>query len=107
MAFATFVFFQAFNLLNVRHDTRSVFSRDTLRQPLRPSSPPAPSSRCSSCVVEIDAAARLLHHHRPDRGQWLTCAAVGSTILCAGELVKFVLRTRDRNRRRAADGVLS
>ena len=30
MAFVTFVFFQAFNLLNVRHDTRSIFSRETL-----------------------------------------------------------------------------
>ena len=30
MAFVTFVFFQVFNLLNVRHDTRSVFSRETL-----------------------------------------------------------------------------
>ncbi len=30
MAFVTFVFFQAFNLLNVRNDLRSVFSRETL-----------------------------------------------------------------------------
>jgi P-type Ca2+ transporter type 2C len=30
MAFTTFVFYHSFNLLNVRHDTRSVFSRETL-----------------------------------------------------------------------------
>jgi Ca2+-transporting ATPase len=30
MAFVTFVFFQAFNLLNVRDDRRSVFNRETL-----------------------------------------------------------------------------
>ena len=30
MAFVTFVFFQVFNLLNVRNDLRSVFSRETL-----------------------------------------------------------------------------
>jgi P-type Ca2+ transporter type 2C len=30
MAFVTFVFFQVFNLLNVRHDIRSIFSRETL-----------------------------------------------------------------------------
>jgi Ca2+-transporting ATPase len=30
MAFVTFVFFQAVNLLNVRDDRRSVFSRETL-----------------------------------------------------------------------------
>ena len=38
MAFVTFVFFQVFNLLNVRDDLRSVFSRETLNNP-RPSSP--------------------------------------------------------------------
>jgi magnesium-transporting ATPase (P-type) len=31
MAFVTFVFFQSFTLLNVRHHTRSVFSRETLQ----------------------------------------------------------------------------
>jgi hypothetical protein len=30
MAFNTFVLFQFFNILNARHDTRSVFHRDTL-----------------------------------------------------------------------------
>ncbi|MER6176108.1 hypothetical protein [Streptosporangium sp. NPDC001681] len=29
-------------------------------------------------------------------GQWLTCLAVGSIILWAGELVKALLRIRDR-----------
>ena len=29
-------------------------------------------------------------------GQWLTCAAIGSTILWAGEMVKIVLRARAR-----------
>jgi hypothetical protein len=55
MAFVTFVFSQAVNPLDVRHDTRGRFSRET-------------------------------------------CAAVGSTILVAGELVKPVLRTRSRRR---------
>jgi Ca2+-transporting ATPase len=31
-------------------------------------------------------------------GQWLVCAAVGSTILWAGELLKIVLRARGRFR---------
>lgn len=31
-------------------------------------------------------------------GQWLACAAVGSTALWVGELVKIVLRGRDRRR---------
>ena len=64
MAFVTFVFFQAFNLLNVRDDTRSVFSRETLQQPhrvrrhgrrRRAPRPHRPGRR----------PARLLHHHRP------------------------------------------
>jgi Ca2+-transporting ATPase len=29
-------------------------------------------------------------------GQWLVCAAVGSSILWVGEVVKIVLRARDR-----------
>jgi Ca2+-transporting ATPase len=33
-------------------------------------------------------------------GQWLVCAAVGSTILIAGELVKGALRSRARRARR-------
>ena len=41
MAFVTFVFFQAFNLLNVRNDLRSAFSRELSRTPRR-SSPPRP-----------------------------------------------------------------
>ena len=54
MAFVTFVFFQAFNLLNVRHDTRSVFSRETLHNRRR-SSPPAPSWSLLVLLVEMDA----------------------------------------------------
>lgn len=34
--------------------------------------------------------------------QWLVCAAVGSTILWAGELVKTVLRSRTRRTRARA-----
>ncbi len=31
-------------------------------------------------------------------GQWLTCAAIGSGILWTGEVVKIVLRARNRRR---------
>ena len=65
MAFVTFVFFQVFNLLNVRHDTRSVFSRETLENR---------SAFVATGAVDRAAAssrgdgrpARILHHHRPD-----------------------------------------
>ena len=65
MAFVTFVFFQAFNLLNVRHDTRSVFSRETLENPS--------AFVATAAVIVLLVArrrdgrpARLLHHDRPD-----------------------------------------
>ena len=94
--FVTFVFFQAFNLLNVRHDTRSIFSRETLENP---------SAFVATAVVIVLLAIvvemGILHDFFTTTdltgGQWLTCAAVGSSILWAGELVKVVLRARARS----------
>jgi P-type Ca2+ transporter type 2C len=95
MAFVTFVFFQAFNLLNVRHDTRSVFSRETLGNP---------SAFLATgvvivllvLVVEMDIIHNFFTTTDLTSGQWLTCAAVGSGILWAGEFVKMVLRAHSR-----------
>ncbi|MPZ78904.1 MAG: HAD-IC family P-type ATPase [Actinophytocola sp.] len=93
MAFVTFVFFQVFNLLNVRDGTRSIVSRETLHNP---------SAFLATAVVtvlltfavEMDALHRFFTTTDLTSGQWLTCAAVGSTILWIGELVKIVLRAR-------------
>ena len=94
MAFVTFVFFQVFSLLNVRHPTRSVFTRETLEN--------------SSAFVAIAAVVVMLvlvvelgactPFTTTDltSGQWLACAAVSSTICSVFELVKLVLRTRTR-----------
>jgi Ca2+-transporting ATPase len=98
MAFATFVFFQVFNLLNVRHDTRSVFSRETFENP---------SAFVATAVVvglvvatvEMPVLNRFFTTTDLSSGQWLACAAVGSTILWLGELLKVVLRARQRLRR--------
>jgi P-type Ca2+ transporter type 2C len=98
MAFATFVFFQVFNLLNVRQDTRSVFSRETLENP---------SAFVATAVVvallvaavEMPVLNRFFTTTDLSSGQWLACAAVGSTILWLGELLKIVLRARLRLRR--------
>jgi Ca2+-transporting ATPase len=97
MAFVTFVFFQAFNLLNVRHDTRSVFSRETLENH---------SAFVATAVVvvllvlvvEMGALHGFFTTADLTSGQWLTCTAIGSTILWTGELVKIILRTRTRRR---------
>ncbi|WP_449063471.1 cation-translocating P-type ATPase [Planomonospora algeriensis] len=91
MAFATFVFFQAFNLLNVRHDTRTLFSRESFENP---------SAFVATAavlvllvlVVEMDVLHGFFTTVDLTSEQWLTCAAVGSVILWEGELVKAVLR---------------
>ena len=95
MAFVTFVFFQAFNLLNVRHDTRSVFSRETLEN--------RSAFLATAVVIALVVAVvemPILHGFFTttdlSSGQWLACAVVGSTILWAGELLKVVLRARTR-----------
>ncbi|MBO3749337.1 cation-translocating P-type ATPase [Streptosporangiaceae bacterium NEAU-GS5] len=98
MAFVTFVLFQAFNLLNVRHDTRSVLSRETLENK---------SAFAATGIVvlllvllvEMDVLHGLFATTDLTSGQWLACAAVSSAILFAGELVKAFLRSRTRRTR--------
>jgi P-type Ca2+ transporter type 2C len=97
MGFATFVFFQVFNLLNVRHDLRSVFSRETLEN--------ASAFVATGIVVvlllllvELGVMHQVFNTQDLTSWQWLVCAAVGSTILWAGEIVKIVLRARARKR---------
>jgi len=98
MGFVTFVFFQVFNLLNVRHYTRSIFSRETLHN----SSAFVATAGVVLLlilVVENGALGRLFTAADLTLGQWLACAAVGSTILIAGEVVKAVVRARLRRAR--------
>jgi Ca2+-transporting ATPase len=105
MGFVTFVFFQVFNLLNVRHSSRSTFSRATLHN----------SSAFLAAagvvlllilVVENGALRELFSTADLTLGQWLACAAVGSTILIVGEVVKGVVRARLR-RARTTSAVVS
>jgi Ca2+-transporting ATPase len=99
MAFVTFVFFQAFNLLNVRHDTRSFFSRETLEN----SSAFVATLAVVGLlvlVVQTEVLHAFFNTTSLTSGQWLACAAVGSTILLAGEVVKTVLRARALRRTR-------
>jgi Ca2+-transporting ATPase len=98
MAFVTFVFFQAFNLLNVRHDTRSVFSRETLDNHSAFVAT-AVVIVLLGLVVEMGVLHDFFTTTDLTSGQWLTCAAVGSAILWAGELLKLALRARARRRR--------
>ncbi|MEV0202469.1 cation-translocating P-type ATPase [Nonomuraea sp. NPDC050691] len=93
MAFVTFVFFQVFNLLNVRHDIRSIFSRETLRN-RSAFIATAVVLVLLALVVEMDILHSFFTTTDLTAGQWLACAAVGSAILWTGELVKIVLRAR-------------
>jgi Ca2+-transporting ATPase len=93
MAFATFVFFQAFNLLGVRHETRTIFSRETLHNTWAFVATGAVVALLG-VVVEVDALHGFFTTTDLTADQWLVCAAIGSTVLWVGELVKVVLRGR-------------
>ncbi|MEV0825163.1 cation-translocating P-type ATPase [Nonomuraea rubra] len=95
MALVTFVFFQAFNLLTVRHPTRSLFHRETLHHP-NPLVATLAVVVLLLIIVEVDALHGFFTTTDLSFGQWLACLAVGSAILWAGELVKALLRARDR-----------
>jgi Ca2+-transporting ATPase len=97
MALVTFVFFQAFNLLTVRHPTRSLFHRETLLHP-NPLVATLAVVVLLLLIVEVDALHGFFTTTDLGFGQWLACLAVGSAILWAGELVKVLLRARDRRR---------
>jgi Ca2+-transporting ATPase len=99
MAFVTFVFFQVFNLLNVRNDLRSVFSRETLEN-RSAFVATAAVIVLLVLIVEMDVAHGFMTTTDLTSGQWLACVAIGSAVLWAGELVKVVLRARDRRRQR-------
>jgi Ca2+-transporting ATPase len=47
-------------------------------------------------VVEMGALHQFFTTTELTSGQWLACAAVGSTILWVGELVKILIRARVR-----------
>jgi Ca2+-transporting ATPase len=95
MGFVTFVFFQVFNLLNVRHFSRSVFSRQTFHNPSAFAAI-AGVVLMLVLIVEAGAVRGLFTAADLTLGQWLACAAVGSTILIAGEIVKVLVRARLR-----------
>jgi Ca2+-transporting ATPase len=95
MAFVTFVFFQVFNLLNVRNDQRSVFSRATLENRSAFVATTAVIVLLA-LLVEMDILHEFFTTTDLTSGQWLACAAIGSAVLWVGELVKIVLRARAR-----------
>jgi Ca2+-transporting ATPase len=91
MAFNAFVLFQFFNILNSRHDTRTVFHRDTL------------GNRwlwialggviaLQVGVTHMGFIQRLFDTTSISATQWLLCAAIASSVLWVEETRKFVVR---------------
>ncbi|MFI7744429.1 cation-translocating P-type ATPase [Kocuria rhizosphaericola] len=93
LAFTTFVFFQVFNLLNVRSETRTVFSRRTF------------TNRAvwvalfavvvlQAAVVQTPFLQDLFDTTALSGAQWLVAVTIGSTVLWAEELRKLIRRAR-------------
>ena len=93
MAFNTFVLFQFFNILNVRSERDSVFSRYTLG-----------NGRLWSALGVVIALQVGVTHWGPLQDlfdtasinfkQWVVCIAVASSVLWLEELRKVLVRSR-------------
>ena len=94
MAFNTFVLFQFFNILNARHDTRTVFHRDTL------------ANRwmwialggvilLQVGVTHLGFLQRLFDTMPISAVQWLICIAVASSVVWVEEIRKFFARKKE------------
>ncbi len=95
MAFNTFVLFQFFDILNVRSDVRSAFSRTTFTNKWLWISL-AGVVMLQVAVTHVGFMQSLFETTGITFGQWLVCVAVASSILWVEELRKFVVRTTMR-----------
>jgi Ca2+-transporting ATPase len=93
MAFHTFVGFQFFNILSARHDTRSVFHRDTLANRWLWIAL-AGVALLQFGVSHVGPLQRLFDTVSISSAQWLVCALVASSVLWAEEARKLIARRR-------------
>jgi len=100
LAFTTFVFFQVFNLLNVRSQTASVFSRETLTNHTAFVAAAAVLV-LQVAVVYLGVLQRFFTTTALTGGQWLTAAAIGSAVLWLEDVRKAGSRHRQRQHLRA------
>lgn len=103
LAFTTFVFYQAFNLLNVRSATASVFSLRTFTNRAVWVSLAAVVV-LQVLVVQLGVLQGLFDTTGLTSGQWFLALGVGSTVLWISEIRKAVSRYRLRNRAPAYQG---
>ncbi|QNG20989.1 cation-translocating P-type ATPase [Rhodococcus triatomae] len=95
LAFTTFVFYQVFNLLNVRSEKRSVFSMQTFTNHTIWIALIG-VILLQIAAVNLEALQRFFDTTALTSTQWLFAVAVGSTALWGDELVKAFLRAADR-----------
>ncbi|MGA0864014.1 MAG: cation-translocating P-type ATPase [Ilumatobacteraceae bacterium] len=91
MGFATFVLFQFFNILNVRSDEASVFSRQTLANKTLWISLGAVLG-LQVIVTHAGPAQRLFDTVSLTLGQWLACVAIASGAVVVEEIRKMFVR---------------
>ena len=94
MAFNTFVLFQFFNILNARHDTQTVFHRDTLTNRWLWISLAA-VILLQVGVTHLGPLQRLFDTTSISLTQWLVAALVATSVLWVEEIRKFIARTRE------------
>ncbi|MCQ1995509.1 cation-translocating P-type ATPase [Arthrobacter sp. zg-Y1171] len=98
MAFTTFVFYQVFNLLNVRSETGSVFTLRTFTNRAIWVSLVAVVV-LQILVVQLSIFAGIFDTVPLTSAQWFLCFAVGATVLVVSEIGKAVQRLSARRRR--------
>jgi Ca2+-transporting ATPase len=103
LAFTTFVFYQVFNLLNVRSATGSVFSLQTFTNRAVWVSLGAVVV-LQVLVVQLDVLQGLFDTTGLTSGQWFLALGVGSTVLWISEIRKAVSRFRLRSTAPAYQG---
>ncbi|HAP77153.1 MAG TPA: ATPase, partial [Acidimicrobiaceae bacterium] len=91
MAFNTFVLFQFFNILNARHDTRTVFHRDTFANRWLWVSLAA-VILLQVGVTHLGPMQNLFDTTSISATHWLVCALVASSVLWLEEIRKFIVR---------------
>ena len=104
MAFTTFVFYQVFNLLNVRSETGTVFSLRTFTNRAVWVSLAAVVV-LQVLVVQLSIFEGFFDTVALTSPQWFLCVAVGATVVVASEIGKAVQRIARRSRSYQGEGL--
>jgi len=96
MAFTTVVFFSLFTVFNARSDERSAFEGMFANRWLWGAI--LLSLALQAAVVYVPFLQQAFATERLSAGDWLRCAAVGSSVLWLRELSKVFIRAADRGR---------